>query len=67
MVSGEVESGGGRRCHRIYLIGGRGETCLYKSVCPPEMRGRHTLTESEAETKMVVVTNSEELKRREDK
>ena len=39
MVSGEVGSSRGRRYHRIVLVGGWGETWLYKIVYPPKPGG----------------------------
>ena len=40
---------------------------MYGSAFPPELRGRRTLAEAEAEAKRVVVEIFEEVKRREDK
>ena len=34
-----------------------GKTRLYKSICPSDLRGRHTLAASEAEAKRLVVAN----------
>ena len=67
MVSGEVGRIGGRRCRIICLIGSWGETRSYEIVCMSNLRGRRTLTEAEAEGKMLVIANSEEVKRGEDK
>ena len=67
MVIREVGSIRGHCCRQICLIGGQGETSLYESVCPYEMRGWRTLVEADTEAKRVVVTNCGEIKLGEDK
>ena len=44
-LSGEqVSSGGGRRCPRIGIFGGQGETRYCKILSPYNLRGRRTIS-----------------------
>ena len=58
-LGGEVGSGGRSRCRQIGLVGGRGETRLYKIVSPTKPKGCHTLSVGVIKGDREVNTNSE--------